>query len=349
MSQNVINQQPLADDTDATAGIGQPAPSLMKKGWRRPLFVAILAGAVALFSGGFVAGWYVKDLVQASRVTEGPKIIEIPAAEAVAEQPMLDLRGMTFVDAKQALADTGIPIGGLKVVEVPWAGTPGVVIAQNPVVGEPVAADLELQVSVAATMPQAVGKPRAEVVSELKQFGVEVEIVEQYALDQPTGSVLATTPAHGEPLPAVVQVTVAQPGASVFLTQFSAVDGGCSEDEADIDGSHYANSLSCDPGDPEPRVTVYLLNRLTRQMEGVVGVDDKGATDQKARVVFIGDGEVLAESAVSYAKPQKVSFDTTGVLRLEVRITSANGSSAVLGDVLVKGAVDEMAQLETES
>ncbi|HMQ64742.1 MAG TPA: PASTA domain-containing protein [Arachnia sp.] len=320
-----------------------------RKGWRRLLVVASLAGAVSLLSGGFVAGWYAKDIVQASRITEGPTVIEIPAAEAAVEQPMLDVRGMTLVDAKQALVDTGISVTGLKVVEIPWAGAPDVVVAQDPVVGELVTSELELQVSVAATMPEFVGKPRSEVVNELKRFGVEVEIREEYALDKPTGSVLDATTKVGEPLPAVVQLSVAQPGASVFLTQLRPAGGGCSTTGADIDGVHFANSLACSSGNPDPRVTVYLLNRLTRQVEGVIGVDDKRATDQRARVEFVGDGQVLAKATVGYADPAEVSFDTTGVLRLEVRVTSETRATAVLGDFLVKGAVDELTRLETRS
>lgn len=98
---------------------GPPVRPAKKKGWRCVLAIALVAAVLALARGGFVAGWYAKDLVQASRVAEGPEIIEIPAADAVVEQPMLDLRGMTLADAKQALAETGIPVGGLKVVEVP--------------------------------------------------------------------------------------------------------------------------------------------------------------------------------------------------------------------------------------
>lgn len=178
-------------------------------------------------------------------------------------------------------------------------------------------------------MPEATVKPRAEVINELKRFGVEVEVKEQYALDKPTGSVLDTTPAAGEPLPAVVQLTVAQPGAAIFLTQLCPADGSCSRGEADMNGTHYANSLNCYSGDPEPRATVCLLNRLTKQI--------------------VGDGKVLDTATVSYANPATVSFDTTGVLRLEVQVTSPTRSPAVLGDVLIRGAVDEMARLGDDS
>lgn len=320
-----------------------------RKGWRRFVAISVVAAVVALFSGGAVVGWYVRDLALASQTSEEPKIIEIPASEAVAEQPMLDLRGMNLIDAKQALVDTGIPVTGLKVVEVPWAGLPGVVIAQEPVVGEAVASDVQLQVSIAAAMPKVLGAQRVDAVNELKRLGVEVEIVEEYALDRPTGSVLSSVPVAGEPLPAVVQLAVAQAGAAVYLSQLNAADGRCSKTEANIDGEHHANSLGCRGGDPKPNVTVYLLNRLTRQVEGVVGVADEGAMDQAAEVVFLGDGKPLATASVSYAKPAKVSFDTTGVLRLEIHVTSPTHSTAMLGDFLVKGSVEEMARLGTGS
>lgn len=227
--------------------------------------------------------------------------------------------------------------------------SPEVVIAQDPVVGEAIGNELEFQVSVPATMPEVVGKPRGEVVNELKQFGVEVEIIEEYALDKPTGSVLSANVEEGKPLPAIVQMAVAQPGASVYLTQLKSADGRCSTVSADIDGQHFANSLRCSSGDPEPRVTAYLLNRSARQVEGVVGVSDTGATDQKAQVTFVGDGKVLGTATVSYANPTKVSFDTTGILRLEIQVTSPARSEAVLGDFLVKGAVEEIARLEVGS
>lgn len=326
-----------------------PVPA-RRSSLRKAGVIAFVAWSVLLASAGALGGWLAKDAVQASRVTDGPEIVKIPAAATLADQAMLDVRGMTLTDAKQALSDTGLPIDGLRVEEIPWSGDAGIVIAQEPVVGENIGDEIVLQVSSVATMPAVVGRPQRDVIAELKPLGVEVEVVERYELASPTGVVLEADTKEGQPLPTALTITVAQAGGAVFLNQLSAVEGGCSATEAHLNAQPMPNSLECSPGwgDEGARI-VYLLNRKARLISATVGVDDAGASDAVARVVITGDAKPLANVTVSYAKPAPISLDVTGVLRLEITVTSPTGSRAILGDALVKGATDEIGQLETDS
>ena len=75
------------------------------------LWTLVVGGA------GFVGGWVLVEGIQAGRVSEGPEVIEIPAAVEVLDQTMLDVRGMTLADASALGAaaqapDAAQPVGG---------------------------------------------------------------------------------------------------------------------------------------------------------------------------------------------------------------------------------------------
>ena len=333
-------QQSVPDATPTAAKRRRPA--------LRKLGVAGLALWTLVVGGaGFVGGWVLMEGIQAGRVSEGPEVIEIPAAVEVLDQTMLDVRGMTLADAKQALADTGLPLDGLEAREVAWSGEAGVIISQDPVAGQQTTGGIVFQVSVTASMPEIVGRLQREVIPELKALGVEVEVEERYELASPTGTVLEADIAAGEPLPAVVTITVAQAGGSVFLSELAPVEGSCRSGAAAVNAVPMPNSLSCGPGyREEGSTTVYLLNRRARLMSGTLGVDDTGPADAAVHVVITGDGKPLAEGDITYANPVPFTIDVTGVLRLEIIVSSTNRSDAVLGEVLVKGATNDIAQLE---
>ena len=68
-----------------------PAPPPRKRGRRRWVASVLLAWTMLVASGAFVGGWALKDYVQAGRVTDGPTVVEVPAAVEVASGAMPDI------------------------------------------------------------------------------------------------------------------------------------------------------------------------------------------------------------------------------------------------------------------
>lgn len=311
--------------------------------------VALTCWSLAVAGGAFWGGWQLQEYAQAQRQTEGPTVIEVPAEPEVAADVAPDIRGLSLGDAKQALVDSGVDPATFAIEEVAWAGNEGVVIRQDPVVGEPLSETMTLTVSVPASMPAAVGLHRDAVIASLREFGVETELEETYDLSVAAGTVLDSVPAEGEPLPEVVTLTVAQPGSSLFFDALRPVESICRSAEARLDGQLYVNSLDCRSGNPEqPAVGVWLLDRRGQQLTGTIGVDDTGETDATASVRIIGNGTELAAAEVSYATPAAIDIDISGILRLEIWIASETRSSVMLGDVLVKGTSADIDRLEAE-
>lgn len=328
----------------------QKKPLTLKQALRVTTVVSLVLWTIAVAGAGFAGGWLTQERIQAQRTTEGPTVVEIPALVETNAESMPDVRGLSLADAKQALADIQINAGAVDVTTVEWAGEPGVVIAQDPVVGETVKDAIALRVSSEVTMPDVVGLPKGEAIDKLRALGVEPEIVDKYELTSPTGTVLVAEPGVGKPLLSTVTLTVAQPGSSVFFSRLAAVDAPCSVKAADVNAVRYSNSVSCRTGDVDyTQVGVWLLNRRAALITGMVGVDDKGATTAAATVTVTGDGKPLATLDVSYAKPAELSVDVTGILRLEIDFRSTDGSEVVLAELLVKGASADIDTLETES
>lgn len=323
-----------------------PAPPPRKRGRRRWVASVLLAWTMLVASGAFVGGWALKDYVQAGRVTDGPTVVEVPAAVEVASGAMPDIRGLSLADAKQALVDSGFPAGTVEVTGVDWAGAEEVVIAQDPVVGEVASGTIKLQVSRSALMPDVVGMRRADAIDKLKQLGAETEVEEVFTPDKPAATVLSTDTKSGGPLPLVVTLQVAQAGSSLYLSTLDTVTGRCSQRSANVNATTYPNSLLCASGEAEASTHVWLINRKAAVLAGTLGVVDSGDTNAQVTAVFLGDGEEIGSATAGYAKPAVVSVDVTGVLRLEVAITSAKRDEAVLGDFMLKGTTADINQLE---
>lgn len=296
---------------------------------------------------GVLLGWMANERIQVGRTTAGPSVIEVPVLEEVPSFAMPDLRGLSLPEAKQVIVDTGASADVVEVVEVEWGGAPGLVIAQDPVLGEQVASRIQLQVSKQATMPEVAGLAESEAVDRLRLLGVEAVVEQRFDLSARTGTVLEASVAVGEALPKVVNLVVAQPGAAVFVSQLKSVDGNCSKHDGRINGQSYPNSTECRSGTAEhPSTSVWLLDRKAHQLSAVVGVDDRGKTDASVTVRITGDGKELANVNATYATPTEVSVSVEGVLRLEIIVVSENRASAVFGDMLVKGLPDEIKTLE---
>jgi len=316
----------------------------------------IVAGAMSLvlgvFSCGFLTGWIVKEEVAVHRSEPRPTVVEIPVLDTQADSRVPDVRGMETAVAKQALADLDIDPNAVKIREVEWAGTPGVVVAQEPVGGEQVTGSLTLSVSKQASVPEVTGKKKKDAIDALQALGAEVTVTEQYSASATTGTVLSVSPQVGSPLDSSVQLVVAESGGSILLSSVNTAGSGssCSTGtNISMNGTSYKEALACSGGFSNKESTyAWVLGRHASTLSTTVGLADSGKTDATATVRILADGNEVARADVAYGKPAKVNADVSNALRLEIAVSSKNGDTVYLGDALVKGTTAQIDQLEAE-
>ena len=316
----------------------------------------IVAGAMSLvlgvFSCGFLTGWIAKEEVAVRRSEPRPTVVEIPVLDTQADSRVPDVRGMETAVAKQALADLDIDPNAVKIREVEWAGTPGVVVAQEPVGGEQVTGSLTLSVSKQASVPEVTGKKKKDAIDALQALGAEVTVTEQYSASATTGTVLSVSPQVGSPLDSSVQLVVAESGGSILLSSVNTAGSGssCSTGtNISMNGTSYKEALACSGGySSKESMYAWVLGRHASTFSTTVGLADSGKTDATATVRILADGNEVARADVAYGKPAKVNADVSNALRLEIAVSSKNGDTVYLGDALVKGTTAQIDQLEAE-
>ena len=316
----------------------------------------IVAGAMSLFLGifssGFLTGWAVKEEVAVRSSEPRPTVVEIPVLDTQADSRVPDVRGMETAVAKQALADLDIDPNAVTIREVEWAGTPGIVVAQEPVGGEQVTGSLTLSVSKQASVPEVTGKKKKDAIDALQALGAEVTVTEQYSASATTGTVLSVSPQVGSPLDSNVQLVVAESGGSILLSSVNTAGSGssCSTDtNVSMNGTSYKEALACSGGFSNKESTyAWVLGRHASTLSTTVGLADSGKTDATATVRILADGNEVARADVAYGKPAKVNADVSNALRLELAVSSKNGDTVYLGDALVKGTTTQIDQLEAE-
>ena len=315
----------------------------------------IVAGAMSLFLGifssGFLTGWAVNEEVAVRSSEPRPTVVEIPVLDTQADSRVPDVRGMETAVAKQALADLDIDPNAVTIREVEWAGTPGIVVAQEPVGGEQVTGSLTLSVSKQASVPEVTGKKK-DAIDALQALGAEVTVTEQYSASATTGTVLSVSPQVGSPLDSSVQLVVAESGGSILLSSVNTVGSGssCSTDtNVSMNGTSYKEALACSGGFSNKESTyAWVLGRHASTLSTTVGLADSGKTDATATVRIMADGNEVARADVAYGKPAKVNADVSNALRLEIAVSSKNGDTVYLGDALIKGTTTQIDQLEAE-
>ena len=116
-----------------------------------------------------------------------------------------DLSGRTVAAAQEMLRSAGLVVGTISLRTT--AAEPGTVVAQNPAAGAAAALGSAVRISVAAGVPNLIGRPLAAARTEIEALGLVVSVVEQ-PTDGPAGTVLAQDPAAGAPADAGTTVTV---------------------------------------------------------------------------------------------------------------------------------------------
>ena len=307
---------------------------------------------LGIFSGGFLTGWMAKEEVAVRSSEPRPTVVEIPVLDTQADSRVPDVRGMETAVAKQALADLDIDPNAVTIREVEWAGTPGVVVAQEPVGGEQVTGALTLSVSKQASVPEVTGKKKKDAIDALQALGAEVTVTEQYSASATTGTVLSVSPQVGSPLDSSVELVVAESGGSILLSSVNTAGSGssCSTDtNVSMNGTSYKEALACSGGFSNKESTyAWVLGHHASTLSTTVGLADSGKTDATATVRILADGNEVARADVAYGKPAKVDADVSNALRLEIAVSSKNGDTVYLGDALVKGTTAQIDQLEAE-
>ena len=277
---------------------------------------------MALLGFGILIGW-----MAVGRMSPPPPTNEIVEVPIVAAQDtavtMPDVRGLSEQNARTALTDAGIPAETLSVDSRPAAGTPGVVIVQDPAYGTANPNKVTLTVSTAAAVPDVAGQPEADATAELLALGARVEVERAYDSNVDAGDVIGTRPGAGKPIDDAVTLTVAEAPGSVYLTQLKNVEGSnsCSTTVSVLSGQQYDNALSCSAG-TETQEYVWLLGDKVDQFVGTVGVPDDGDQAAQARVRILVDGDEVASGTASYTKPLPIDVSTKGGTQLQIRLTN---------------------------
>ena len=274
----------------------------------------------------------------------GPQSAETPSTV------LPDVLGLDEETARRVLADAAVR-AEVRVDTAPAAGPAGVVVAQDPAPGMELAGAVTLTLSERVDVPEGVvGVQVQEARTLLEGLGAVVWVTRTVDLTQPEGVVLSSTPAVGEALGPVVNLTVASPGQGVSLTDLSRVDSdSCSRlSQGSVNGVAVEDSLECDVevGDEGPAYAEWVLGRHGAVLEATAGALDSGEAGT-ATVRVLGDGAVLAEVPVQYGATTPLRVDVTGVLRLRVEVHATGGApTVVLGDARVLGTQEQVTALQ---
>ena len=341
------NTEPDPQEQRATAS---PRRSLSAR-----FAVALLV--IGALVAGTALGWvlHARYAPQPTPVIAGGDIIVPPLPSAVAptsRAPAIpDVRGLSQEDAQQAIADSGTGVSSLIIAKRPHVGPEGFVVAQNPIGGSAPAAKMTLVLPVPASTPNLVGRSQADAKAILESLGAAVSQEHTYRAGSPAGTVIASRPAAGAVLTEDAVLVIADPPAARYLADLSANGPFSTNSSASISGTKYSKGLSC----PARRVadsqdTVWLINRKVGTLTGTIGLDDQSVPGVDAVIRVSGDGRTIFTARLTYGTAQKISIDTSGVLRLTITALlvddlAENQPTVDLGDVLMNGAEADLAGL----
>ena len=320
------------------------------KGVKKKRILPFLIGGGALvvlglFIGGIILGWLLSNQIAASQALPETSLIAAPTAQSGEDALTVpDVRGLKSADARQILADSGFDPSVITVDSVPWAGEPGIVVAQDPVVGEVLEGSISLSVSELALMPELEGKSKADAIAELSLLGAQAQIVEEFEPTVSTGTVIRQDVEAGEPLPLSVELVVSQAGSVVFLADLQETDDSsrCYTGDVQINGQAFVEAMQCSASSGEPRIYAWALGRHATLFTAVAGVSDSSAPTTKATLTVFTDGTEVYSTTLTHGSSQALEVDLTGVLRLEIRISTEDRADVYLADAQIKGTAADI-------
>jgi hypothetical protein len=305
------------------SSVAEPPTAGGSRWLRRLRVVGVVLVAVGLFAGGSAFGWRLRGEPEQPPALEVVVDRPVNVAAAAAAGTMPDLVGLAAADAQQALVTAGFTAEQVTVELTPAAGAEGLVVGQQPSAGSPQDAAVVLYVSTAATVPAVVGGVEAEARDALSRLGAQVVVTRTFDPAAIEGTVLAVDPAAGAPLVDRVNLTVAAPPSSVFLSALDPVEGSCSTGQVTVAGQQFADSLSCRAGRSPVEVAYSLEGRATL-LQGAVGLSDRAGTGPAVQFRVTGDGNVLLDETVGFGEARPVSIPVAGILRLVVTVELAS-------------------------
>jgi hypothetical protein len=321
--------------------------------------IAGLAGVAAFGGFAFTSGWAAANRAgnaTINHVAPEPIIVAVPEYGQRSGVLMPDVRGLTEQDARQALADAGVPGEIVTAEQRPAAGRAGVVIQQAPVQGASIdsTAQVLLVVSTPAVVPAVVGRSPAEGAAELMGMGVRVVQKRVYEPGATLGRIVSTEPEAGSELPEEITFNVADSPAELQLSDKNTTAGSFSA-HADVEVAGRTFSRSIDiTGRLEPSVATWTLAGNGVELTGSVVLDDYADEEEQALLQILGDGRELYRGLVNSKTPVALpTTDLTGVQALSVVVTavatedssSYHSVSISLLDLKVLGSYDQIAAI----
>ncbi len=338
---------PVTPTSPVTPGAHENAVGALepKNTKKKPILPFFIGGgvlvALGLFIGGVISGWLLSNQIAASQALPVTDLQGAPPAPQSGEDVLTvpDVRGLESADARQILADSGFDPLAITVQMIPWAGEPGVVVAQDPVVGEILQNTIVLSVSEPALMPELEGKPKADAIRELSLLGAQTQIVEEFKPTVPTGTVISQDVEPGEPLPLSVELVVSQSGSAVFLADLQETDDSsrCYISDVQINGQAFVDAMQCSARSRDPAVYAWALGRHATLFTAVAGISDSSAPTTTATLTVLTDGKQVYSTTLTHGSSQTIEVDLTGVLRLEMQISTEERADVYLADAQVKG------------
>jgi hypothetical protein len=311
-----------------------------------------------------VGGWYLRGWLSPDKapILSLHAVVNRPvtplSASAVGTMP--SVIGLTTSEAQRALFDAGVTGNRVSTSSVASAGDSGLIVSQDPAAGADLSQEtssVQLGVSVAATMPNVIGKTTAEARDALANLGARVTVTQKYSPTAQEGTVLAVSPTVGATLPLTAALVVAAPASAVYLDQLSPISEDCSDvDSVTANAITYQHGLSCQPGQDSPVTCEYVLNRKVSAFSATIGQDDTGETGQTGTVAVVRDGKTIKTYTAGFGKQKRISVPMIGALRLSIvaRWTNASadaysGPTIVLANARMVGAPNAIDALVTES
>lgn len=306
--------------------------------------VMLVCGGLVLLGAGLTQQFFPKTVVEAA-ATEPEGEVE----GTVEATTVPDVLGLDESTARRVFTDSGIA-QRISITERPAGGPAGLVVAQVPAAGTTPSDDpIELTVSTAVAVPDVAGLSSEDARDQLEQLGAVVTFTRVVSADAAEGTVLAVNPAVGETLDLLVDLSIADAGASITLGSVDAISNdGCQIlSRGAVNGVALDDSVGCGAS-TEGASREWTLGRHATTIEATLGLLDTGERGI-ATVRFIGDDVELFKQEVAFGTSSQIRVDVRGVLRLRVEVTGSSSELvAVMANAIVRAPEADLALIGEE-
>lgn len=333
----------MSDD----AAVGGVTDSRRSRPWLK--IGAVLLALLGLLTLGAGLGqlWWPATVVRQEVVVRAES-----SAEGGIEAVFPSVVGLDESTAMAAISDAGFSGAEVSVAASQAAGPEGFVVEQTPVAGSAghEVTQIVLTVSRETVMPGVVGLDVEAAQAKIEALWGVVQLNKVTTADHPVGTVIATSPAEGEPMSVEVTLDVASGGDSLSLLEIDSVErSGCSTTSAvSVNGTSHDTAVVCEASQGRDRASFveYAIGRHAVYFRTTVGMDDTGAR-AGGRVRVVGDGTVLTDQKITFGTASELEVEVRGVLRLRIEVwgTDAEEPDLVLGSPVLVGNPGDLDQI----